>query len=328
MMQAVVCDKYGPPEVLALKSVPRPTPGDREVLIRIHATAVNSGDWRVRSLEVPPGFGLLTRLALGLRRPRQPVLGTELSGVIEAVGKHVRKLAVGAEVVGFAGVRMGCHAEYRCLPEDGAVVAKPANLSHEEAAAIPFGAITALDFLRRGKLKSGERVLINGASGAVGVALVQLSRHLGAEVTAVCSAKNADLVRSLGAAHVIDYTRDDFTANGAKYDVIADTAGTAPFSRCKGSLAPGGRLLLILGGLADLLSAPWQSLVSGKKIIAGPAAEKPEDLRYVMELAAAGHYRAVIDRRYPLAQIVDAHRYVDAGHKRGSVVITLGLTPD
>jgi NADPH:quinone reductase-like Zn-dependent oxidoreductase len=323
-MKAVVYERYGPPEVLELREVPTPVPRDGEVLIKTRATTVSSGDWRVRSLDVPAGFGLMARLALGFTRPRQPILGSELAGDVAAVGKGVRQFKVGDPVFAFTGVRMGAHAEYRAVPETNAVAAKPANLGYDEAAALSFGGTTALHFLRRGKVQSGESVLVNGASGAVGVAAVQLARHFGAEVTGVCSAKNIELVRSLGASHVVDYTREDFTRNGIRYDVIVDTAGTAPFPRVAGSLTERGRLLKILGGLGDMLRAPWVGLTSKKRVVTGTASGRSEDLRWLARLAEAGEYKPVIDRRFPLEQIVDAHRYVDAGHKTGSVVITFG----
>jgi NADPH:quinone reductase-like Zn-dependent oxidoreductase len=322
-MNVATYERYGPPDVVELREVEKPSPKDDEVLIRVRATTVNSGDWRVRSLEVPAGFKLLSRLFLGFWKPRQPILGTELAGTIEAVGAGVTKLEVGDDVFAFSGVRMGCHAEYKCMPEDR-VVLKPENLSYDEAAALSFGGTTALHYLRRGKLQRGESVLVNGASGAVGVALVQLaSKHFGAEVTGVCSGANAELVRSLGATRVIDYTKEDFTKNGETYDVIVDTAGTAPFSRSGSSLKAGGRLLLVLAGLGATLQAPWVSLWSDKKVIAGPAAEHVADLRLLAELARANKFRPIIDHRYPFDQIVEAHRYVDTGRKRGSVVVTL-----
>lgn len=209
------------------------------------------------------------------------------------------------------------------MPEDAAIALKPFNLTYDEAAAISFGGTTALNFFRRGKLQSGEKVLINGASGGVGTAAVQLAKHFGADVTGVCGPTNVELVRSLGARRVIDYTKEDFTQNGERYDVIVDTVGTAPFSRSKGSLRDGGRLLLVLGGLPDLLRVPWVALTSRKKIIAGPAAAHAEDLRFLAKLAEAGEFRPVIDRRYPLDRIAEAHRYVDTGRKKGNVVITL-----
>lgn len=322
-MKAAVYERYGPPEVVELKEVPKPTPKANEVLIRTHATTVSSGDWRVRSLELPAGFGLLGRLMFGVSKPRQPILGTELAGVIESVGSDVQNFRVGDQVFAAAGAGMGCHAEYRCMPADGAVVLKPANLTFDEAAAMSFGGTTALNFFRRGKLQRGESVLVNGASGSVGTAAVQLAKHFGADVTGVCGAANAELVRSLGATRVIDYSREDFTQNGETYDIIIDTAGTAPYSRSKASLNKGGRLLLVLGGLPDLLRAPWVSMTSSKKIIAGPATVRVEDLRFLAELAQAGEFRPVIDRRFPFELIAEAHRHVDTGHKRGNVVVTM-----
>jgi NADPH:quinone reductase-like Zn-dependent oxidoreductase len=322
-MKAVVYEKYGPPEVLQLKEVEKPTPKHNEVLIKTYATTVTSGDWRVRSLTVPAGFGLLMRLVFGVTKPRQPILGTELAGVVESVGKDVRKFKVGDPVFAFSDARMGCYAEYKCMREDGAVALKPANLTYDEAAALSFGGTTALDFFRRAKLKSGERVLVIGASGGVGTAAVQLARHFEADVTGVCSTANADLVRSLGARRVIDYTREDFTQNGETYDVIVDTVGSAPFSLSNASLNEGGRLLLVVAGLPDMLQIPWVSLTSSKKIIAAPAAGRAEDLRVLASLAEAGKYKPVIDRRYRFEQIAEAHRFVDTGRKKGNVTITL-----
>jgi NADPH:quinone reductase-like Zn-dependent oxidoreductase len=322
-MKAAVYEKYGPPEVVELRDVAKPTPKANEILIKIHATTVNSGDWRVRSMDVPTGFGLLARLALGITKPRQPILGAELAGVVEAIGTRVTQFKVGDPVFALT-ISMGCHAEYRCLREDAAVALKPANVSFDEAAALSFGGATALSFLRQGQVTRGEKVLVNGASGAVGVAAVQLAKHFGAHVTGVCSGANAELVRSLGADAVVDYTTTDFTKTGETYDVVVDTAGTAPFARSKASLKPGGRLLQILGGLPDLLRAPWLALTSDKKVIGGTAPERADDLRFLAELASKGEYKPVIDRRYPLEQIVEAHRYVDTGRKKGSVVITVG----
>ena len=323
-MKAIVYERYGPPEVLQLKEVEKPTPKDNEVLIKIHATTVTSGDWRVRSLNVPAGFGLIMRLVFGISKPKQPILGSELAGVVESVGKDVRNFKIGDQVFAFSDASMGCHAEYKCMPQDGAVVLKPPSLSYDEATALSFGGTTALDFLRRGKLQRGESVLVNGASGGVGTAAVQLAKHFGADVTGVCSTANVELVRSLGARHVIDYSKEDFTQNGETYDVIVDTAGTAPFSRSKASLKEGGRLLMVLGGLPDMLLIPWVSMTSSKKVIAGPAAGRAEDLRFLAGLAEAGEFKPVIDRRYPFEQIAEAHRYVDTGRKKGNVVITLG----
>lgn len=322
-MKAIVYERYGPPEVLQLKEVEKPTPKDNEVLIKTHATTVTAGDWRVRSLNTPVGFGLISRLVFGVSRPRQPLLGSELAGEIESVGKDARKFKVGDQVFAFTDASLGCYAEYKCMPEDGAVALKPPKLTYDEAAALSFGGTTALDFLRRGKLQSGEKVLVNGASGGVGTAAVQLAKHFGADVTGVCSTANAELVRSLGASHVIDYTKEDFTQNGETYDVIVDTVGTAPFSRSKASLKEGGRLLLLVAGLPAMLQIPWVSMTSSKKIIAGPASGRAEDLRFLAKLAETGEFKPVIDRRYPFEQIAEAHRYVDTGRKKGNVVITL-----
>jgi NADPH:quinone reductase-like Zn-dependent oxidoreductase len=322
-MKAAVYERYGSPDVVEIREVAKPVPRDNEVLIRTHATTVTSGDWRARSLDMPAGFGPMGRLVFGISKPRQPILGTELAGMIESVGRRVRRFKAGDRVFAFSGAAMGCHAEYKCMPEDGAVALKPANLTYDEAAAISFGGTTALSFFRRAKLQRGERVLINGASGGVGTAAVQLARHVGAHVTAVCSAANGELVRSLGADEVIDYTTDDFTRNGERYDIIVDTAGTAPFSRSEGSLKDRGRLLLVLGGLPDLLRMPWVSLTSRKTIIAGPASGRAEDVHYLARLAESGEFTPVVDRRYAFDRIADAHRYVDTGRKRGNVIVTL-----
>ncbi len=323
-MKAIVYERYGPPDVLQLKEVAKPTPKDDEVLIAVRATTVTSGDARLRAMNVPPGFGLVARLVFGVFAPRRRILGVELSGVIAAVGENVTRFEVGVPVFAMSGAGMGCYAEFRVLPEGGALAKKPAKLTFGEAAAMSFGGTTALDFFRRGKLKPGERLLVNGASGAVGTAAVQLAKHFGAHVTGVCSTANLDLVRSLGADAVIDYTREDFTRNGETYDLIMDTVGTAPFSRSKGSLSAGGRLLLVLAGLPDILGALWVNVTTDKKVVAGPASERAEDLRLLAELAEGGKYRPVIDKSYPLKRIAEAHAYVDTGHKKGNVVLTVG----
>ena len=322
-MKAMVYERYGSPDVLELREVDKPTPKDNEVLIRTLATTVTAGDCRVRSLNMPVGFGLIARLVLGVSRPRQPILGAELAGTVESVGKDVSKFKAGDEVFAYSGARLGCHAQYKCMAEDDAVVLKPANLTFDEAAAMSSGGTTVLDFFRRAKLQSGESVIVIGASGSVGSAAVQLARHFGAVVTGVCSSANVAWVKSLGATQVIDYTKEDFTQNGETYDVIVDTAGTAPFARSHASLTERGRLLLVLSGLSDILQAPWVSLTSGKKVIAGPASGSAEDLRFLAKLAEAGAFKPVIDRRYSFEQLAEAHRYVDAGHKKGNVVITV-----
>ena len=322
-MRAVTYDSFGPPEVLELKEIPKPAPADNQVLIKVHAITVTAGDWRCRTRIVPRGFGLVSGLVLGFRSPRQPILGSELSGVIEAVGGAVGRFEVGDEVFAFTGTKMGCYVEYKCLAEDGTLAAKPANLSHEEAAALSFGGTTALGFLRKAGIREGDRVLVNGASGGVGTAAVQLAKHFGAEVTGVCSTANLELVKSIGADTVIDYTGEDFTRNGETYDIILDTAGTAPFSRSKASLTEEGRLLMVLGSLPTMLEGPWVSLTSHRKVIASVAKWDADDLVFLAGLAEEGRFKPVIDRRYPFEEIVEAHRYVDAGHKKGNVVVTV-----
>lgn len=322
-MKAWTYQRYGSPDVLALTEVPEPTPADHELVVRVRATTVTSADWRLRSLDMPRGFGVFGRLAFGIGKPRKPILGSELSGEVAAVGRAVTTFKVGDPVFAFPGVNLGCHAEYVCLPANGAVAMKPPNVSFEQAAALCFGGSTMLDFFRRAQLRRGERVLVNGASGAVGTAAVQLAKHFGAHVTGVCGTSNLDLVRSIGADDVIDYTQRDFASAGAQFDVIVDTAGTAPFSRSGPVLSKGGRLLLVLASLPELVKAPWHTMTSGKKVIAGPAAERPEYVQQLAGLALAGSFVPVIDRCYPFEHMIDAHRYVDLGHKKGNVVITL-----
>lgn len=321
-MKAIVYERYGPPEVLQLRDVPTPSPGAGEVRIRTRATTVTAGDWRVRSLDVPRGFRSISRLIFGISRPRQPILGTELAGDVEALGPGVTKFRIGDPVFLYSSAEMGCYAEYKCMPEDGPIARKPDGLSYEEAAALPFGGATALHFLRAGGIAAGQNVLVNGASGGVGTAAVQLARHFGANVTGVCGPSNLELVESLGAQKVIDYTREDFTESADKYDIIVDTAGTAPYARSKRALTPTGCLLIVLGGLSDMLLAPLISATTRRTVVAGPAPGRREDVVLLAELASAGEFRPYIDRTYPCEQIVEAHRYVDTGRKRGNVVVT------
>lgn len=322
-MKAYVCRRYGGPEVVELVDVPKPVPKDNEVLVKIHATTVTSGDWRVRTLTMPRGFAPIARLALGITRPRQPILGTELAGVIETVGKEVTRFRPGDEVLGFPGGQMGCHAQYRVLAESGPIALKPSNLSFEQAASLCFGGSTALHFLRKAEIKAADKVLVIGASGGVGTAVVQLAKHFGAEVTGVTSGTNLDLVMSLGADAAIDYTREDFTARNETYDVIADTVAATSFARCKDALRENGRLLVIAGGMPDLLASLWVPLTGSRKVIAGPAEERPEDVQRLADLAEAGALKPVIDRRYSFTQMAEAHAYVATGRKRGSVVVSM-----
>lgn len=318
-MKAAVSGKYGPPEVVQVRDVPAPVPGDGEVLVKAFATTVNSGDARVRALRVPRGLKLPMRLKLGLTKPKQPILGFEVAGQVEALGPGVTAFEVGDRVVASRGFDFGCHAELVTVAEDGAIAKIPDDLSYEDAVALCFGGSTALDFFQRGKLTAGETVLINGASGAVGTMAVQLAKHLGAEVTAVCSGANAELVKSLGADHVVDYTTDDFTSDGQRYDVIMDNHGTAPYSRIKDSLAPGGRFLMVIGNLGQMLAATRQ-----KATVGGSETPTAETYRTLMALADRGVLKPVIDTVLPFEQIVDAHRRVDGGHKVGSIVLTFG----
>lgn len=323
-MKAIVYHRYGSPDVVALAEVPKPTPKSHEVLIRIHATTVTTGDWRARSLNLPAGFGLMGRLVFGIFGPRQPILGQELAGTIEAVGPAVTRFKAGDEVFAFTLAGYGCHAEYRTIAEDGLIALKPADLSFEEAATLSFGGTTALNLLRdRAGIKRGDRVLIVGASGGVGSAAVQIAKHFGAEVTGVCSTGNLELVRAIGADHVIDYTREDFANTGDTYDIIVDTTGTAPFARCEKALKQGGRLVVVLGTLAQTLGLGGPSRQSGKKVIAVVAAVRPDDMRFLAGLAESGELKPVIDRSYPLENAAEAHAYVDTGRKRGSVVLTV-----
>jgi NADPH:quinone reductase-like Zn-dependent oxidoreductase len=322
-MKAAVYSMYGPPSVVTLADVPKPNPTDREVLIRIHATTVTSGDWRARSLEMPAGFGVLGRLVFGILKPRQPILGTELAGVIESVGRSVTRFRPGDEVFAFTGGRFGGHAEYRTVTEDRLIALKPANLSFEEAASLSFGSVTALPFLRQANLKPGDKVLVVGASGAVGSAAVQIATHFGAEVTGVTSTPNLSLVRSLGANRVIDYTQVDFATTGETWDIIFDTTGTAPFAKCAQSLKSGGRLVVVQGSFSQALGIGAPSKASGKQVIVRPSSATPDDLRYIADMASSGELKPVIDRIYPLEDAAKAHAYVDTGRKRGSVVLTV-----
>ncbi len=323
IMKAWICRRYGGPEVLALEDRPRPSAKDGEVLIRIHATTVSSGDMRVRSLKLPRGFALIGRLAIGITGPRKPILGTELAGTIESVGSDVTAWKVGEPVIAFPGGSMGCHAEYRAVAVNGPIAPKPANLLFEEAATLCFGGSTAMHFLRRAGARAGEKVLVIGASGAVGTAMVQLAAHMGARVTGVTSTRNIELVQSLGAEAVIDYTETDFAAIGEMFDIIADTVGASSFARCRPLLNEDGRYLAIAGGLTDMV--PWRA--GTKRSLAGPAAERPEDVRELSRLAAAGVLKPVIDKVYSFSQMPDAHAHVDTGRKKGSVVVSMGYVP-
>lgn len=324
LMKAAIYTNYGPPEVVQVKEVAKPSPKAKEVLIKIHAATVASGDTRMRGLRLPTGFGPFGRLMFGIFHPRDPILGTDLAGEIESVGTLVTKFKPGDKVFATTGMSAGCHAEYRCMEEDAAIALIPSNISYEDAAAIPFGGMTALTFLRgKANIQTRENVLIIGASGAVGSAAVQLAKSFGAKVTGVCSTANIELVRSIGADTVIDYTKEDFTKNGEMYDIVLDSIGIASFFNCKNSLSAKGRLLLVAAGLPEMLSIPWISLTSSKKVMAGPASENAEDMRFLADLAESRKFKAVIGQRFPLERISEAHALVDTGHKIGNVLITM-----
>ncbi len=324
-MKAIVYTEYGPPDVLQLREVEKPTPKGDEVLIKVFAATVTTGDVNARGFTfVPDGFGPLPRLMIGIRKPRKSILGAEVAGEIEAVGKDVKLFKEGDQVFGIGSSSLGAYAEYVCRPEEGALVKKPDNLTYEEAAAVPAGAGTALYFLRdKGNIQSGQSILINGASGGVGTAAAQLAKYFGAEVTGVCSTTNLELVKSLGADKVIDYTKEDFTKSGETYDIIFDAVIKNKFSSFESSLKQNGIYLAVAGGLPEAVQMAWTSLRGGKKVIFGTPSENKEELLYLKEIIEAGKLKPVIDRTYPLEQTAEAHRYVDKGHKKGNVVITV-----
>ena len=326
-MKAVVCEKYGPPEVLELKERDKPVPKDNEVLVKVHASTVNAADCNVRGLTyIPPGLGLVAKSMLGFKKPKISVPGSVLAGEIEAVGKEVLSFKPGDKVYG-TGAEMGAYAEYACRPENGAIALIPETLSYEQAAAIPYGALTALYFLRdKARVSNGQKVLINGASGGVGVYAVQLAHYFGAEVTGVCSTGNMDKVRSLGADRGIDYTKEDYARTGELWDVIFDMAvGRTSFSRARKALRPKGYYLAVAGGLKEMLQMIRTSITGGKKVVfgGGTACETRENMIFLSELVEAKKLRPVLDRSYPLEQIADAHRYVESGHKKGNIAITV-----
>jgi NADPH:quinone reductase-like Zn-dependent oxidoreductase len=339
-MKAVVWTAYGGPEVLQLGEVDKPVPGARELLIKIYATTVTAGDWETRRLALPAWIRLPMRFYVGLTKPkRMTILGQELAGEIEAVGKDVTRFKPGDQVFAATGFGLGGYAEYICLPEvpeDGVVAMKPANMTFEEAAAVPFGGLEALYFLKKADIQAGERILINGAGGTIGTFAVQLAKYYGAEVTAVDSAGKFEMLRAIGADHVIDYTTEDFAKNGQAYDVIMDVIGKSSFSGSMRSLTPNGRYLLVNPRVSHMIRGLWSSVTSRKRVIAGAASRTVEDLSFLRQLIETGKLRTVIDRCYPLERAAEAHRYAESGQKKGNLVLIVagsastpnGVTPD
>ena len=327
-MKAAVYTRYGPPDVIEIKDVEKPAPKDNEVLVRIHATTVCAADWRIRKADP-----FIVRFMNGLWRPKKiRILGAEFAGTVESVGKAVTRFGEGDQVFGSTGFKFGAHAEYACLPEDGLLAIKPLNMTLEEAAAVLFGGVSALHFLRKAKIQAGQKVLIYGASGSVGVFAVQLAKHFVAHVTGVCSTANLDLVKSLGADEVVDYTREDFSRAGRVYDIVFDTVGKSGFSRSLKSLKRGGSYVLVGGSgrlssiLGVILRGTWISLTGAAKVISGVASAAAGDQSFLKGLIEAGKLRTVIERRYSLDEIAEAHRHAEAGHKKGHVVILLEQT--
>ena len=326
-MKAILHTRYGPPDLLQLKEVDTPTPKNNEVLIAIRATTVSTGDCNMRNFTfVTRSMRPLAKLMFGIGKPWKPrILGTELAGEVVGTGKDVTRFKTGDRIVASTGMAAGGHAQFACLRENGAVTFKPDSLNWEEAVALPFGANTALYFLRElGQIQAGQALLIIGASGSIGSAAVQLAKHFGATVTAVCSGANVDMVKSLGADTAIDYTKEDFTRNGETYDLIFDIVGATTFGRCQRSLEPHGVFLQNIMGVTDMVRILWTSITGGKALKGGVAMENLERLNFIVELATAGTLKPVIDRRYPLERIAEAFAYVERGHKKGNVVITVG----
>jgi NADPH:quinone reductase-like Zn-dependent oxidoreductase len=329
-MRAIVCTDYGPPEVLRLRDVPKPVPKDDEVLVRIRATTVSAADCELRRFDFAPWIWVPMRLSFGIRRPRRHVLGQELAGDVESVGKKVGSLRKGDRVFAATGIPLGAYAEYICLrdnPQTGAIATMPANLDYAEAAAVPYGGGEALSFLRKADVRSGQRVLVNGAGGSFGTFAVQLAKLLGAHVTAVDSATKLEMLRTIGADRVIDYAREDFTDSPETYDVIFDVVRGTPSARMVGSLTGSGWLLMANPGFLQIVRARWAARGSGKRVSFIPSRSTGEDLAYLRGLVEAEHLRPVVDRNFPLEQMVEAHRYAETGLKLGNIVVVIGGTP-
>lgn len=317
-MKAAVNQQYGSPEVLQIRELAKPAPKSNEILVKIRAAAVTTGDCRLRRADP-----FAVRFFFGLTKPKIQTLGDGFSGEVEAVGENVGQFKVGDAVFGTMGMGFGAHAEYVCLPETAAIAQKPANISHEEAGSIHFGGATALHFLKKADIRPGQKVLIYGASGAVGTAAVQLAKHFGAEVTGVCSAANADMVKSIGADLVIDYQKTDFAQSNARYDVVLEAVGKADFGDCLSVLSKNGTLILVSAMLGGMLRGLWASLTTRKKVVTGVAVENLDDLLFLKNLMENGQLKSVVDRVFPFEKIADAHRHVDGGHKKGNVAVSM-----
>jgi len=315
-MKAAVYTQYGPPEVLQVKALEKPTPKNNEILVRIKATAVNSGDWRLRRADP-----FAVRFIFGLTKPKINVLGSVFSGEVESIGEDVKQFKVGDLVFGHTDMSFGAYAEYKCLPENASIALKPANVSHNEAAVIPFGGVAALHFIKKAMIQPGQKVLVVGASGAVGSAAVQLAKSFGADVTGVCSTANIALVKSIGADNVIDYTKEDFTQNGETYDVIFDAVKAISVSRSIKSLNKNGIMILSAAGMSEMLQGLWISMTSNKKVMTGVISHEAADIIFLKELIETDKFIPVVERTYPLEQIAEAHTYVEKGHKKGNVAI-------
>ncbi len=333
-MKAIVYTEYGAPDVLHVAEVQKPAPKDKEILIRVYAAPVNFGDIMARhfgsitpqKFSMPFLFWLLARASFGFTKPKITILGSEFAGEVEAIGKDVKRFKPGDAVFGYVGQAMGTYAEYLCMPEDGCVALKPANLTHKDAAAVPYGAIMALGLLRKVNVQPGQKVLINGASGGIGSAALQLARYYGAHVTGVCSTPRLEYVKSLGADVVVDYTKADFTQNGETYDLIFDVLGKCSFGRCKNLLKQNGRLLYASFKMKQLFQMLWTSMFSSRKVICALSSENPGDLIFIKELVEAGKIKSILDRCFPMEQAAEAHRYAESGQKKGSVMITMEKT--
>ncbi len=331
-MKAIVYNEYGAAEVLHLKEVEKPMPKDNEIQVRVRATSVTVGDLWARNFKaisprefsMPLLLWIPSRMFFGLTKPRISILGSEFAGDVESVGKDVKRFKKGDAVFGYRGQSMGANAEYLCLPQDGMVTHKPVNMTYEEAATVPYGVLTALSLLRKVNVQAGQKMLVIGASGRIGSAAVQLANYFGAEVTGICSTPGLDFVKSLGADRVIDYTKEDFAQNGETYDLIFDVMRKSSFSQSRNSLSPNGIYLLASFKMKQLFQMLWTSMRGGRKVVCALSSEKIEDLDLIKELVEAGKFKSVIDKRYPLEQMAEAHRHAETGGRQGNVVITVG----